>query len=193
MAGSNSDCKITAVQGIVVRAAVSAAGAQDDDPSKEVLLVVLRTDEGLIGLGECNHHPCAAHAFLTHEGQFRTGRGIAAGLLGRDPRDREVINADLYQGNFFSARRGIGWAVLAAIDTALWDLCAQIAGVPLWQLLWGAHARAPLAYQTIYTGAAPWPETRCRLKDFCAAVSAGNNARTQTATARMRRINGLER
>ena len=161
---------ITGVEGIIVRAPVGAAAAEDDDPSNETLLVVLRTSGGLTGLGECNHHPTAAHAFLVHKGQFRTGRGIAAALIGRDPRDREAINADLFQGNVFASRRGIGWAVLAAIDTALWDLDSQIAAVPLWRLLWGGAVTQPTAYQTIYTGAADWPETRRRLARFCENV-----------------------
>lgn len=168
--GLMSEDRIAAMEGIIVRAPVTAAAAQDDNPSNEVLLIVVRTAAGLTGLGECNHHPSAAHAFLTYQGQFRTGRGVVGALVGRDPRERDEINAELYQANVFSARRGIGWAVLAAIDTALWDLCAQIAGVPLWHLLWGGKAQPPIAYQTIYTGAAPWPETRRRLKKFCAAV-----------------------
>jgi galactonate dehydratase len=162
---------ITAVEGIIVRAPVPETSQEDDNPSNEVLLVILRTDGGLIGLGECNHHPSAALAFLTHQGQFRTGRGIAGSLIGRDAREQGKILTDLYVGNFFSARRGIGWAVLAAIDTALWDICAQIERVPLWKLLWGTGARQPVAYHTIYTGAAPWPETRQRLREYCEKVA----------------------
>ena len=165
------DHLITAVEGIVVGAPFSAGAAKNDDPSNEVLLVVIRTASGLVGVGECNHHPTAAQVFLTHEGKFRTARGVTHTLLGRDPVDGEAISAELFLLNFFTARRGIGLAVLAAIDTALWDLRAQIAGKPLWQLLWGEAVRPPLSYQTIYTGAADWPETRRRLKDFCARVA----------------------
>ena len=163
---------VTAVEGIIVRAPVNETAQEDDNPSNEVLLVIVRTDTGLIGLGECNHHPWAARAFLQHPGQFRTGRGVSGSLVGRNPLDHSSILEEIYVGNFFSARRGIGWAVLAAIETALWDLSAQIEGLPLWKLLWGSNARRPLAYQTIYTGAAPWPETQRRLKDFCARVGA---------------------
>ena len=166
-----TDHQIQSVEGIVVRAAQNAAAFADDSPQNETLLVIIRTASGLIGLGECNHHPVAAHAFLTHQGQFRTGRGVAGVLEGRDPRTHAAINSELYLGNFFSARRGIGWAVLAAIDTALWDLAAQIAGVPLWQLLWQGKALAPVSYQTIYTGAADWQETRHRLRDYCERVA----------------------
>ena len=167
-----ADYRIASVEGIVVRAPQDSAAGAEDSPHNETLLVMIRTQNGLIGLGECNHHPVAAHAFLTHQGQFRTGRGVAGILEGRDPREHGAINSDLYLGNFFSARRGIGWAVLAAIDTALWDLTAQIAGVPLWQLLWQGGAQEPTSYQTIYTGAAAWEETRQRLKDFCERVAA---------------------
>jgi L-alanine-DL-glutamate epimerase-like enolase superfamily enzyme len=166
-----TDHTIASVEGIIVGAAQSTASVEDDNPSNEVLLVILRTESGLTGLGECNHHPFAARAFLTHQGQFRTSRGVASSLVGRDPRDRATLEAELYQGNFFAARRGIGWAVLAAIDTALWDLIAQIRDVPLWQLLWPAGAHDPLAYHTLYTGAADWSESRRRLADFCARVT----------------------
>lgn len=162
--------RISAVEGIVVRAPQQGATLADDNPSNETLLVVLRTDSGLIGLGECNHHPLSAHAFLTHRGQFRTGRGVIDTLVGRDPIDHALLSAELHSANFFSARRGIGWAVLAAIDTALLDLNARIAEVPLWELLWGSQVREPLAYHTIYTGSGDWQETQERLRDFCERV-----------------------
>jgi len=163
--------RIRSVESFVLRAPAELVRAQDDAPHLETLLVLIRTEAGLIGLGECNHHPTAAQAFLSAAGRFRTGRGVVAALIGRDPGERAAICEELYLGNFFSARRGIGWAVLAAIDTALWDLTAQQAAVPLWRMLWGEQVQEPAAYQTLYTGASPWPQTRERLAQMVAALA----------------------
>lgn len=171
MRGSGSgEHVITAVRGYQLRAMPPAGTEDDDDPSLEALIVAIETASGHVGLGECNHHAAAAHAFLAQGGGFRTGQGVAAALLGRDPRDTTLL-ADLTAANRFSARRGIGWGVIAAVDTALWDLRARIAGVPLWRLLWGDAARPCEAYYTIYTGAADWSRTQKRLAQFCADVA----------------------
>ncbi len=63
---------------------------------------------------------------------------------------------------------GIGWAVQAALDCALWDLAAQAAGRPLWHFIWGDRGHAPRSYVTIYSGASSWEETQRRLPSYAA-------------------------
>ena len=158
--------RVASVEGLIVRAPRYPKHACDEDPSGEALIVVVRTESGLKGYGECNHHPGAAHAFLNHHGDHSMGRGIAPLLIGRDCREVEQIGAELYRSNVFAGRRGIGWAVLAALDCALWDLAAQIAGEPLWHFIWGDAVRPPNSYVTIYSGASSWEETQRRLPSY---------------------------
>ncbi|WP_162606693.1 mandelate racemase/muconate lactonizing enzyme family protein [Jiangella asiatica] len=55
-------------------------------------------------------------------------------------------------------RVGLGAAVIAGIEAALWDLKGKLEGVPVYELLGGRrHDQLP-AYAT--GGPAPWPETR---------------------------------
>jgi L-alanine-DL-glutamate epimerase-like enolase superfamily enzyme len=168
MVGRMASHRIASVEGIVVRAPRSPEQSCDEDPSGEALIVIVRTTSGLAGFGECNHHPRAAHAFLTHDGDHSMGRGMGPLLMGRDCRDVAQIGAELYRSNLFAARRGIGWAVQAALDCALWDLAAQAAGKPLWHFLWGDKGRAPRSYVTIYSGASNWTETQRRLPSYTA-------------------------
>lgn len=69
----------------------------------------------------------------------------------------------------FSLRRGLGLAVLHAIDVCLWDLVAQGRGEPRWQTLRGAAARPPRPYVTLYTGGGTYAQRVERLERLIAA------------------------
>ena len=66
-------------------------------------------------------------------------RGLASRLIGRDPRDVEAIWSEFRESTYWSGNGGIVTFALAAIDMALWDVAARLAGVPLYQLLGGKH------------------------------------------------------
>lgn len=103
----------------------------------EVVVVHLETDTGVKGLGVTYTLGPAA----------RTIRTLAVAefsplILGEDPRDTDRLFARA-EGRF----RSVGFAGLAAraycaIDTALWDIKAKAAGVPLAKLLGGAKPAA---------------------------------------------------
>ena len=58
-------------------------------------------------------------------------------LIGRDPHRIEDTWQYLYRGAYW--RRGpVTMAAIAAVDVALWDIKAKVAGLPLYQLLGGA-------------------------------------------------------
>ncbi len=104
--------------------------------SREYLLVEVDTDTGLtgIGFGMTRNSPAAA---VVH-------RSLRPSLLGEDPLLTEMLWERMYYRNLPQGQRGIFMRALSAVDIALWDIKAQAAGLPLWQLLGGARARVPV-------------------------------------------------
>ncbi len=94
-----------------------------------VILVLVRTDEGLTGIGE---------ASLAGRGRGVVGilDHFAELLVGRDPARIEHIWGELTRGTFWSNGQVVMSAV-AGIDLALWDLKGKLLGVPVYDLLGG--------------------------------------------------------
>lgn len=113
--------------------------------AREYLLVELRTDEGLVGLGFGMTRDAPLEAILV--------RTIAPRILGRDPLLSESLWEDLYDANLTIGQRGLFMRCLSAVDTALWDIKAQAAGLPLWQLIGGVREQVPATVAGGYPGA----------------------------------------
>jgi L-alanine-DL-glutamate epimerase-like enolase superfamily enzyme len=95
-----------------------------------VIVVLVRTDEGLTGLGEAS--------------LGGRGRGVLGVLdhfrellIGQDPGKIEHCWSEMVRGTFWSTGQVIMSAV-AGIDLALWDIKGQRLGVPVYDLLGGA-------------------------------------------------------
>jgi L-alanine-DL-glutamate epimerase-like enolase superfamily enzyme len=70
-------------------------------------------------------------------------------LIGKDPRNVREIWSQLYFGkSHWIGRAGATTMAQSAVDIALWDINAKAAGLPLWQLLGGAHAADIPIYNT---------------------------------------------
>jgi galactonate dehydratase len=104
-----------------------------------ILWVRLRTDEGLVGLGETFMGAAAVEAYL-HE-------WAAPRLLGRDPLAIEARARDL-TGYLGWRGSGVETRGNSALDIALWDLFGQAAGMPLYTALGGASRDAIRIYNT---------------------------------------------
>lgn len=158
-------------------AAVAGIDVASADQAQEALVLAVEADDGSVGLAECNHCPPAARAFLEAPSGSAQTMNVRDLLVGREFVHPAEIRAELLPATQSSARRGIGLAVLNAIDVALWDLWAQARNEPLWKALHASSARPPLAYATLYTGRGPYRETRRRLHALLeAALAAGYSA-----------------
>ncbi|MEM6731358.1 MAG: bifunctional D-altronate/D-mannonate dehydratase, partial [Myxococcota bacterium] len=108
-------------------------------PGRNFVTLKLLTDEGVYGLGDAtlNGREKAVVAYLEEH--------VVPALIGRDPQQIEDIWQYLYRGAYW--RRGpVTMSAIAAVDTALWDIKAKIANLPLYQLLGGRCRDAVMVY-----------------------------------------------
>ncbi|HEX2183698.1 MAG TPA: mandelate racemase/muconate lactonizing enzyme family protein, partial [Rubrobacteraceae bacterium] len=104
-----------------------------------ILFVLVRTDEGLVGLGETFFGARAVEAYV-HE-------TAAPYLLGKDPLRIDQHASQLY-GYLGYASSGAETRGNSAIDIALWDLFGKVANQPVYQLMGGKCRESIRTYNT---------------------------------------------
>jgi galactonate dehydratase len=97
--------------------------------TRNYLFVVVDTDEGLYGVGECG----IAWRELAVIGTIEHFKPL---LIGQNPFRTEYLWQLLFRGGFFPAQR-IQTAAIAAIDMALWDIKGKALNLPVYELLGG--------------------------------------------------------
>ncbi|PFG21094.1 D-mannonate dehydratase ManD [Serinibacter salmoneus] len=108
-------------------------------PKKNYVTLKIMTDQGVYGLGDAT-----LNTRETLPAMYLRDYLIPA-IIGMDPRRSEDIWQFLYRGAYY--RRGpIAMAAYGAIDTALWDIKAKLAGMPLYQLFGGKSREAAMVY-----------------------------------------------
>jgi mannonate dehydratase len=108
-------------------------------PGRNFVTLKIETDEGLTGVGDAtlNGRELAVASYLSEH--------VVPCLIGRDPHQIEDIWQYLYRGAYW--RRGpVTMSAIAAVDTALWDIKAKAAGMPLYQLLGGRSRSRVMVY-----------------------------------------------
>lgn len=107
----------------------------------ENVLVEIAAD-GLVGQG-CSLTLNAAHADAVRA----VAESLASMIIGSDPFDHAALWQKLRQSLNLTGQSGIGMLALSTIDTGLWDLAAQKAGLPLSAVLGRAHTELPVYTQ----------------------------------------------
>ena len=108
-------------------------------PGRNFVTLKIETDQGLTGIGDAtlNGRELAVASYLADH--------VIPCLIGRDAHQIEDLWNYLYRGAYW--RRGpVTMSAIAAVDTALWDLKAKAAHMPLYQLLGGASRRGVMVY-----------------------------------------------
>lgn len=108
-------------------------------PGRNFVTLRITTDDGVIGYGDAtlNGRELSVASYLRDH--------VSPLLVERDAHRIEDTWQYLYRGGYW--RRGpVTMAAIAAVDTALWDIKAKVAGLPLYQLLGGASRDRCLVY-----------------------------------------------
>jgi L-alanine-DL-glutamate epimerase-like enolase superfamily enzyme len=92
------------------------------EPRTDVHVLILETDGGLEGVG------------LGHHGDIER---VFGAVEGADPRGVSALYDRMLDRVFKSGHAGVTFGAVGAIDMALWDLKAKMAGEPLWRTLGG--------------------------------------------------------
>ncbi|HTX00937.1 MAG TPA: mandelate racemase/muconate lactonizing enzyme family protein [Acidimicrobiales bacterium] len=151
---------------------VSAASSAQDD-----VVVEIRTDEGLVGIGETDVNPWIAEACINAPGTHNMGLGLSEMLIGADPLDVEGLWERLYVGSAMNGRRGAVVNAIGAIDIALHDLRGQYLDKPCYELLGGAAQPHVVPYASLQPEVDSYEAYRDSMVDWAKrAVSLGFRA-----------------
>jgi len=128
--------------------------APDFDPAftssaQDSFVVVIETDGGVSGVGECDANPWMAKACVEAPGTHTMGLSIRDMLIGENPFEIGRIWEKLYLGTAMNGRRGMVVHAMSAVDMALWDLCGKAVGKPVHALLGGATRDHVVPYASL--------------------------------------------
>jgi L-alanine-DL-glutamate epimerase-like enolase superfamily enzyme len=156
--GETPRLKITEVESHVLLAPdydVSLTSSAQDS-----LIVVIHTDGGVSGVGECDANPWMAKACIEAPGTHTMGLSIKEMLIGENPFKIGDLWKKLYLGTAMNGRRGMVIHAMSAIDMALWDLCGKTVGKPVHALLGGATRQAITPYASLQPASGKFEEYR---------------------------------
>lgn len=108
-------------------------------PGRNFVTLKIETDQGVYGIGDAtlNGREKSVVSYLEDH--------VLPCLIGMDPLCSEDIWQYLYRGAYW--RRGpVTMRAIAAVDVALWDIKAKVAGLPLYQLLGGRSRNGVMVY-----------------------------------------------
>ena len=108
-------------------------------PGRNFVTLKIETSDGVTGLGDAtlSGRELAVASYLTDH--------LVPCLIGRDAHTIEDTWQYFYRGAYW--RRGpVTMAAIAAVDMALWDIKAKVAGLPLYQLLGGKSRDGAMVY-----------------------------------------------
>ena len=110
------------------------------------LFVLVRTNEGIMGLGEVSPMNTRVLASILQH-------SLAPIVVGKNPLDIGRIWDEMLHATYKLGTMGAQPEAMAGIDIALWDILGKTAGLPIWQLLGGRRKDRVRLYASIGNGA----------------------------------------
>jgi L-alanine-DL-glutamate epimerase-like enolase superfamily enzyme len=128
--------------------------------AQDSLVVVIHTDGGITGVGECDANPWMAKACIEAPGTHTMGLSIRDTLIGANPFEIGELWRKIYIGTAMNGRRGMVIHALSAVEMALWDLCGKATGQPVHALLGGATRNSITPYASLQPAGGRFEEYR---------------------------------
>ena len=135
-------CQILRVRNVVAKTA----------SSQDAVLVRVRTDTGLEGIGEADASPEVVKAIVDAPFSHNIACGLREILVGENPLETERLWQKMYRRTMYFGRTSVSIAAMAAVDMALWDLKGKHFGEPIHRLLGGKQHERIKAYASILFG-----------------------------------------
>lgn len=135
-------CQILRIPNVVAKTA----------SSQDSVLVRVRTDTGLEGIGEADSSPEVVKAIIDAPFSHNIASGLRQIVVGEDPLAHERLWDNMYRRTMYFGRKAVGITAMAAIDMALWDLKGKHFGEPIHRLLGGQRHERIRAYASILFG-----------------------------------------
>lgn len=154
--------KITAIEPIHLRVPVVDS---IPDGTLDVLIVLIRTDAGITGVGEATSQSYVCKACFDAPRSAARRHGLTSILLGENPLEVERLWEKMYYETNRYGRRGVALHAMSAADIALWDIKGQAENKPIFELLGGAHRRTVRGYASVLFGDTP-EETAALARHF---------------------------
>ncbi|MBM3834631.1 MAG: mandelate racemase/muconate lactonizing enzyme family protein [Verrucomicrobia bacterium] len=120
--------------------------------SQDVILVRVRTDDGLEGIGEADASPEVVKAIVDAPFSHNIACGLREILLGENPLETERLWQKMYRQTMYFGRTSVTISAMSAVDMALWDLKGKYFQQPIHRLLGGKHHSRIKAYASILFG-----------------------------------------
>ncbi len=105
--------------------------------SQDAVIVRIKTDSGLEGIGEADSSPEVVQAIIDAPFSHNIASGLREILLGENPLDTGRLWEKMYRQTMYFGRSSVTISAMAAIDMALWDIAGKLYGVPVYRLLGG--------------------------------------------------------
>ncbi|HJS07394.1 MAG TPA: mandelate racemase/muconate lactonizing enzyme family protein [Pirellulales bacterium] len=120
--------------------------------SQDSVLVRVRTDNGLEGIGEADSQPEVVKAIIDAPFSHNIACGLRELLIGENPLETERLWQKMHRRTLYFGRSSVTITAMAAVDMALWDLKGKHFREPIHRLLGGMQHERILAYASILFG-----------------------------------------
>src|SRR5205809_7963555 len=117
--------------------------------SQDVVLVRVRADNGLEGIGEADASPEVVKAIIDAPFSHNIACGLREILLDENPLETERLWQKMYRRTMYFGRGSVTICAMSAVDMALWDLKGKYFKQPIHRLLGGRQHGPIKAYASI--------------------------------------------